>query len=82
MPDRTQMSSMSSPIPEGSSEVGDGRWNCEELSLMTAELSYLQDRRPAFENLGKRMGIPGIKAVARLSSRRSATVRPLVRRCA
>jgi tight adherence protein C len=36
----------------------------EELSLTTAELSYLQDRRLAFENLGKRTGIPGIKAVA------------------
>ena len=36
----------------------------EELSLTTAELSYLQDRRQAFENLGKRTGIPGIRAVA------------------
>jgi tight adherence protein C len=36
----------------------------EELSLTTAELSYLQDRRQAFENLGKRTGISGIKAVA------------------
>ncbi len=36
----------------------------EELSLTTAELSYLSDRRQAFENLGKRTGIPGIKAVA------------------
>jgi tight adherence protein C len=35
----------------------------EELSLTTAELSYLQDRRQAFENLGKRTGIPGVKAV-------------------
>ncbi len=35
----------------------------EELSLTTAELSYLQDRRQAFENLGKRTGIVGIKAV-------------------
>lgn len=36
----------------------------EEFSLTTAELSYLQERRLAFENLGKRTGIPGIKAVA------------------
>jgi tight adherence protein C len=36
----------------------------EELSLTTDELSYLQDRRQAFENLGKRTGIAGIKAVA------------------
>jgi tight adherence protein C len=35
----------------------------EELSLTTAELSYLTDRRQAFENLGKRIGVPGVKAV-------------------
>ncbi len=35
----------------------------EELSLTTAELSYLQDRRQAFENLSKRTGIPGVKSV-------------------
>ena len=35
----------------------------EELSLTTAELSYLQERRMAFENLGKRTGLPGVKAV-------------------
>ena len=36
----------------------------EELSLTTAELSYLQERRQAFENMGKRIGIPIVKAVA------------------
>jgi tight adherence protein C len=36
----------------------------EELSLTTAELSYLQERRMAFENFGKRTGLPGVKAVA------------------
>lgn len=36
----------------------------EELSLTTAELSYLTERRQAYENLGKRTGLPGIKAVA------------------
>lgn len=36
----------------------------EELSLTTAELSYLQERRQAYENLGKRTGIPGVKAVS------------------
>jgi tight adherence protein C len=36
----------------------------EEFSLTTAELSYLQDRRQAFDNLGKRTGIAGIKSVA------------------
>ncbi|MEZ5776253.1 MAG: type II secretion system F family protein [Hyphomicrobiaceae bacterium] len=36
----------------------------EEFTLTTAELSYLPDRRQAFENLAKRTGIPSIKAVA------------------
>lgn len=35
----------------------------EELGLTTAELSYLQDRRQAYENLGRRTGLPGVKAV-------------------
>lgn len=36
----------------------------EELALTTAELSYLGERRHAFENLGKRTGLQGVKAVA------------------
>ncbi|MGH6735668.1 MAG: type II secretion system F family protein [Methyloceanibacter sp.] len=35
----------------------------EEFSLTTAELSYLQERRQAYENLGKRTGIAVVKAV-------------------
>lgn len=35
----------------------------EELTLTTAELSYLPDRRQAYENLGIRTGLPGVKAV-------------------
>ena len=35
----------------------------EELSLTTAELSYLPDRRIAFENLAKRTALPSVKAV-------------------
>jgi tight adherence protein C len=35
----------------------------EELSLTTAELSYLQDRRRAFENLGERTGVEGVRGV-------------------
>ena len=35
----------------------------EELTLTTAELSYLQDRRLALENLANRTGIDGVKAV-------------------
>ncbi len=36
----------------------------EEFGLTTAELSYLPDRRQAFENLAKRCGHSGVKAVA------------------
>ena len=40
-----------------SPELGD------ELSVTTAELSYLSDRRKAYENLGLRTGLDGVKAV-------------------
>jgi tight adherence protein C len=36
----------------------------EELGLTTAELSYLPDRRQAFDNLAKRCGNSGVKAIA------------------
>ena len=35
----------------------------EELSLTTAELSFLPDRRQAYENLASRTGLDGVKAV-------------------
>lgn len=35
----------------------------EELTLTVAELSYLQDRRKAFENLAKRTGMATVKSV-------------------
>lgn len=35
----------------------------EELVLTSAEMSYLQDRRQAYENLGDRTGIDGVRAV-------------------
>jgi tight adherence protein C len=35
----------------------------EEFMLTTAELSYLQDRRMAYENLAKRIDLEGVKAV-------------------
>lgn len=35
----------------------------EELALTNAELAYLQDRKVAYENLGKRTNHPGVKAV-------------------
>jgi tight adherence protein C len=36
---------------------------CEELTLCTAELSYLPDRKQAYENLAKRTDLDGVKAV-------------------
>ena len=48
-----------------SSEVGTQSVElAEELGLTTAELSYLPDRRVAFENLATRCGHNGVKAVA------------------
>jgi tight adherence protein C len=35
----------------------------EELTLTTAELSFLEDRTRAYDNLGKRTGLDGVKAV-------------------
>ncbi len=35
----------------------------EEMTLTVAELSYLQDRRKAYENLGKRTGLATVKSV-------------------
>jgi len=35
----------------------------EEFTLTTAELSYLQDRKVAYENLARRTGVEGVKSV-------------------
>lgn len=35
----------------------------EEFTLTTAELSYLEDRKTAYENLAKRTGLEGVKSV-------------------
>jgi tight adherence protein C len=35
----------------------------EEFTLTTAELSYLQERRTAYDNLAKRTGLEGVKSV-------------------
>ena len=35
----------------------------EEFALTTAELSYLQDRKVAYENLANRIGLDGVKSV-------------------
>lgn len=49
---------VSQEMAENSVEVA------EEFSLTTAELSYLQSRRQAFENLARRNNNPGIKSVS------------------
>ncbi|MHA1525184.1 MAG: type II secretion system F family protein [Alphaproteobacteria bacterium] len=36
----------------------------EEMALTTAELSYLQERRQAYENMAKRIGLEGVRGVA------------------
>ena len=36
----------------------------EELALMVAEMSYLPDRRMAYENLGMRIGLDSVRAVS------------------
>jgi len=46
-------------------EVGSGSIElAEEMSLVTAELSYLQDRKIAYQNLAERTGLDGVKAVS------------------
>ncbi|MCE9522053.1 MAG: type II secretion system F family protein [Alphaproteobacteria bacterium] len=46
------------------SEIGSASVElAEEFALTTAELSYLPDRRQAYENLGKRCAHPGVRAV-------------------
>ena len=35
----------------------------EELTLTTAELSYLPDRKVAYENFAKRTGVPSVKSI-------------------
>src|SRR5690348_314188 len=57
--------SIESAFNRVSSEIGQQSIElAEELALTTAELSYLADRPQAFENLAKRCGHSGVKAVA------------------
>lgn len=45
-------------------EMGDQSMElAEELTLTTAELSFLEDRTRAFDNLGKRTGLDGVRSV-------------------
>jgi tight adherence protein C len=57
--------SIEAAIQKVGAEVGTQSMElAEELSLLTAELSYLPDRRLAYENLARRTNHPGIKSVA------------------
>ena len=57
--------SIESAFTRVSAEIGSQSAElAEELALTTAELSYLPDRRQAFDNLAKRCGHAGVKAVA------------------
>lgn len=57
--------SIEAAITKVSQEMGPSSIDlAEELSLLSAELSYLPDRRTAYENLGKRTNHPGVKSVA------------------
>lgn len=57
--------SIEAAIQKVSQEVGGQSIElAEELSLLSAELSYLPDRRMAYDGMAKRTQHPGIKAVA------------------
>jgi len=56
--------SIEAAIQKVGAEVGSSSMElAEELSLLTAELSYLPERRQAYENLARRTNHPGIKSV-------------------
>lgn len=56
--------SIEAAIQKVAQEVGSSSIElAEEFSLLTAELSYLPDRRMAYEGLARRTNNPGIKAV-------------------
>jgi tight adherence protein C len=56
--------SIEAAIMKVSQEVGGSSIElAEELSLLTAELSYLPERRMAYEGLAKRTNHPGVKSV-------------------
>ncbi len=57
--------SIEAAIQKVSQEIGSQSIElAEELSLMSAELSYLPERRMAYEGLARRTNHPGIKSVA------------------
>lgn len=57
--------SIEAAIQKVGAEVGSSSMElAEEMSLLTAELSYLPDRRLAYEGLARRTNHPGIRSVA------------------
>jgi tight adherence protein C len=57
--------SIEAAISKVSQEIGGSSIDlAEELTLLSAELSYLPDRRMAYEGLAKRTNHPGVKSVA------------------
>lgn len=57
--------SIEAALQKVASEVGSASIElAEELTLLTAELSYLPERRLAYEGLARRNNHPGVKAVA------------------
>ncbi len=56
--------SIEAGVPQGGEEIGSQSIAlAEEFTLTTAELSYLPDRRQAYENLAKRTNLDGVKSV-------------------
>ena len=56
--------SIEAALQKVSQEIGSSSIElAEELSLLTAELSYLPERRQAYEGLARRVNYPGIKSV-------------------
>ena len=56
--------SIEAAIQKVAGEIGTGSIElAEELSLLTAELSYLPERRMAYEGLAKRTNHPGVRSV-------------------
>jgi tight adherence protein C len=56
--------SIEAALQKVSQEVGSGSVElAEELSLLVAELSYLPERRLAYEGLSRRVNYPGVKSV-------------------
>ncbi len=54
----------------------------EELALLTAELSFLPERRVAYENLAQRTGLETVKSLTTALMQAERTARRSGRRCA